>query len=261
MKVYKILPVLSLMFFAFSDVSGQTTSIGVRGGMSIPNLTGGSSLENPLNSGFKSRVGGDAAIFADFGITPTFSIRPMIQFSQQGGKKDGFQAYPTPSEVAPLFAQMEMPVPPYLYATFKNTAKFNYILIPVLANFGWNLSAQSPIRLHVNAGPFAGFLLSAHQVTAGQSDIYMDDKGLAQLPIPGGGKQSFDAKTNIKDDLKTFNAGVEANVGVGYKLGRSSNIFIEGGFNYGFIKIQKGEANGKNNTGAGTVSLGYAYQL
>lgn len=261
MKIYKVLPVLSLVFFSFFDVTGQTTSIGVRGGMSIPNLSGGSSLENPLNSGFKSRVGGDAAVFADFGITQTFSIRPMIEFSQQGGKKAGFQAYPTPSEMGPLFQQLEMPTPTYLYANFKNTAKFNYLLIPVLANFGWNLSAQSPVRLYVNAGPFAGFLLSAHQVTAGQSDIFADDKAQMQLPIPGGAKQSFDAKTDIKDELHTFNAGAEANLGVGYKLGKSSNVFIEGGFNYGFIKIQKGEANGKNNIGAGTVSLGYSHQL
>jgi len=260
MKIKYILPIVTFFVFSFFDTSAQTTSIGVRGGMSIPNLTGGSSADNPLNSGFKSRVGGDAAVFVDFGITPTFSIRPMIQFSQQGGKKDGFQAFPTPAEMAPLFAQMQMPVPTYLYATFKNTAKFNYLLIPVLANFGWNVTSQSPVRLYVNAGPFAGFLLSAHQVTSGQSDVFADDKGQVQLPIPGG-KQSFDAKTDIKDDLHTFNAGAEANVGVGYKLGKSGNLFIEGGFNYGFIKIQKGEANGKNNTGAGTVALGYAHQL
>jgi hypothetical protein len=36
-------------------------------------------------------------------------------------------------------------------------------------------------------------------------------------------------------------------------------VFIEGGGNYGFLTIQKDSANGKNNTGAGVVNLGYAY--
>ena len=50
----------------------------------------------------------------------------------------------------------------------------------------------------------------------------------------------------------------EANIGLIYKLGHC-NIFIEGGFNYGFLNIQKGTANGKNETGAATVSIGYSY--
>lgn len=256
MKRFKILPILTLLFFVSFDISAQSTSIGVRGGMSIPNLSGGSS-DNPLNSDFKSRVGGDAAIFADFGISSLFSIRPMIQFSQQGGKKDGFQAMPFPSQYAAMLPQ-GVPAPTYLWANFHNAAKFNYLLIPILANFGWNLSAESPVRLYVNAGPFAGFLLSAKQVTSGKDMLYLDAG--KQMPLPVG-EQSLDATTDIKDQLHTFNAGVEGNVGVGYKLGKKSNVFIEGGFNYGLIKIQKGEANGKNNTGAGTVSLGYSYQL
>ncbi len=71
-------------------------------------------------------------------------------------------------------------------------------------------------------------------------------------------RSSFNNDQNIKDQLHTTNFGVEANVGLNYKFGLSS-IFIEGGFNYGFLNIQEGTANGKNNTGAGTVSLGYSY--
>jgi hypothetical protein len=45
-----------------------------------------------------------------------------------------------------------------------------------------------------------------------------------------------------------------------YKI-KKSYIFIEGGGNYGFLNIQKGTANGKNETGAGTVAVGYAFWL
>jgi hypothetical protein len=38
-----------------------------------------------------------------------------------------------------------------------------------------------------------------------------------------------------------------------------NNIFIEGGGNYGFLNIQKGSQNGKNNTGAATAVVGYSH--
>jgi hypothetical protein len=34
-----------------------------------------------------------------------------------------------------------------------------------------------------------------------------------------------------------------------------------GGGNYGFLNVQKGTANGKNNTGAATAVLGYSFWL
>ena len=58
---------------------------------------------------------------------------------------------------------------------------------------------------------------------------------------------------DIKDQLYTFNIGVEGNVGFNYHFGHS-NIFIEGVGNYGFLNIQKGTQNGKNNTGAATTN-------
>ncbi len=127
-------------------------------------------------------------------------------------------------------------------------------MVPVLAKFGWDLK-NSPLRIYADAGPFVSFLLSAHQVTSGNSQLYTDPSGQNALP---GGSQPFDANTSIKDQLHTTNFGVEGNIGLNYKLGLSS-IFIEGGFNYGFLNIQKGTANGKNETGAGTVAIGYSY--
>lgn len=254
MKKYRYFSiVMAFLLFIFNS-SAQNISVGVRAGMSIPNLTAGGSNENPLNTGFSSRIGADAAIFADFPVNRVFSIRPMIQYSSQGGKKTGLQAFPTPPEFSPYFPGQ---APTYLYADFKNESKLNYLLIPVLANFGWNLSTQSPLRFYVNAGPFAGFLLSAKQVTSGSSDIFMDPKGQQEIPVE---KQSFDKTNDIKSQLHTFNAGAEANVGIAYNMGMS-NIFIEGGFNYGLINIQKGTANGKNHAGAGTLALGYAWKM
>ncbi|MCO6496801.1 MAG: PorT family protein [Chitinophagaceae bacterium] len=255
MKSFQFLPILFICLFGYFVSPAQLTTMGIRGGVSIPNLTAGASQQNPLNTGFSSRFGGDAAVFVDFGITPVFSIRPMLQYSAQGGKKNGLQAFPTPQEYAGFFPGTP---PLYLYANFKNESKLNYLLLPVLANFGWSLSDGSSLKFYVNAGPFAGILITGKQVTSGSSPIYADDKGMMPL-IPTN--QPFDKDNDIKDQLHKFNAGAEANIGFSYKTGSTNRIFIEGGFNYGFVNIQKGTANGKNHAGAGTLALGYSWGL
>lgn len=136
-------------------------------------------------------------------------------------------------------------------------AKLNYFIVPVLAKFGWNFKHTSSLRIYIDGDPFVGFLLSAKQVTSGSSNVYSDPEGKNVLtPAP----QSFDTTQNIKSRLNTTNFGVEGNAGISYKICKGY-IFIEDGFNCGFLNIQKGTANGKNNTGAATVSLGYAYWL
>jgi len=248
----KPLLLFAFSFFLFNVSNAQNFTLGVTGGISIPNLTAGGSQENPLNTGYKSRLGPDASIFGEFRVSSLFSVEMRAEYSSQGGKKSGIQAFPTPPAMAAMFPDGQ--APQYLYANFKSEAKLNYLLVPVLGKFGWDVK-NSPLRIYVDAGPFAGFLLSAHQVTSGSSNIYADKEGMQQL---SQSPQSFDANNDIKDQLNTYNFGLSGNVGVAYKL-NSSKIFIEGGGNYGFLNIQKGTANGKNNTGAGTLSLGYGY--
>ena len=242
---------LAFLMLSFVKVNAQGFALGVRGGLSIPNLSAGGSEQNPLNTGYSSRQGPDVGIFAEYKFSSLFSIQPMIEYSSQGGKKDGLQAYPTPAEAAPLFPNG---APPYLYAKFNSEAKLNYLAIPILAKFGWTFK-HTPLRLYVDAGPFVSFLVSAKQVTTGSSPSYLDAGGTQPLP---GGAQSFNESTDLKDQLHTTNIGFEGNLGLAYIFG-NSNIFIEGGGNYGLLNIQKGTANGKNNTGAATITAGYSY--
>jgi len=244
---------LSLLLF---NANAQDVALGIRGGISIPNLSAGGNNENPLNTGYSSRFGPDAGVFAEFKFSDLFSIQPMIEYSSQGGKKDGLQAFTTPTQVAEGYQQQGQQAPPYLYANYNSTAKLDYLMLPILAKFGWNFKS-SPLRIYVDAGPFLGYLVSANQVTSGSSQFYTDPAGTQPLP---GGAQSFDNTQNIKDQLHTINVGFEGNVGLAYKFKRSS-IFIEGGGNYGLLNIQKGTANGKNNTGAGTANIGYSFWL
>jgi hypothetical protein len=243
-SIYPFLLMILTMLFT-GKIQAQNVTIGGRAGISIPNLTATGSDNNPINTGYSSREGLNAAVFADFRISKLFSLRPMLEYSSEGGKKDGFQAFPNPSGT-----------PADLYATFKSAAKFNYLMIPVLAEFGWNLKAQSPWRLYVNAGPYVSFLVSAHQVTSGSSIAYLDPA----MQQPVSPVESFDDNNNIKSEIHKVDAGLEGNLGISYHFRRTS-LFVEGGGHYGFLNIQKGTANGKNQVGAGTAVIGYGYSL
>jgi hypothetical protein len=247
---FKWLLPAALAFFGL-QANAQQIDLGARGGISIPNLSAGGSDNNPLNTGYKSRQGPEFGIFGEYHFSKLFSVEAMINYSGQGGKKEGLQAIPVPAEAAQA-------VPPgtlYLYTNIKSEAKFNYLMVPILAKFGWDLG-KSPFRLYVDAGPFVGFLLNAKQVISGTSATYLDPEGT----VPVFPSMPLDKEVDIKDQLHKANFGISANVGVAYQFGRS-NIFIEGGGNYGFLNIQKGTENGKNNIGAGTVTLGYAYRI
>lgn len=253
MKIYTFYFLsIGLLFFTFTS-KAQDIVIGVKGGISIPNLSSGGSNQNPLNTGYSSREGPDFALFAEFKISDLFSLQPNLQYSSQGGKKTGMQAFPFPADLSQMFPNGS--APKYLYANFKSEAKINYLMIPVLAKFGWDI-ANSPTRLYIAAGPFVGFLMSAKQVTSGNSEFFIDPNGPA-LPI---GSQSLNHTENIKNQLHSTNFGLESNVGINRSFGKN-NIFIEGGFNYGFLNIQKGTENGKNNIGAGTIGIGFSREL
>jgi len=169
-----------------------------------------------------------------------------------GRKKNGFQALATPPEFAQYFDPN--PPPPYLYADYNSKAKLNYLMLSVLAKFNWQLGTKSPASFYADAGPFGALLVSAHQVTSGSSIIYIDEQMQQQLTPDA---QSFDNKEDIKSDLHKGNFGIEGDLGLAFNF-KNNRLFVEGGANYGFLNIQKGTDNGKNNTGAATIRIGYA---
>ena len=242
-----------ILFVSTALAQNPKNYLGIKAGISIPNLSAKGSQQNPVNTGYTSRLGPDFAIFFETAITKTFSFSPGIEFSSQGGKKDGFQAFTTPDNYAAFFPPGQ--VPPYLYASYNSEAKMNYLMLNALAKFNWPYNLKSPFSIYIDIGPFGAYLVSAHQVTSGSSVIYADQE--RQQPLTPG-PQSFDNKQDIKSDLHKGNFGMEGDFGMAlsFKKGR---VFLEGGANYGFLNIQKGTENGKNQTGAATIRAGYAY--
>jgi len=316
-----LLALLSVAFvYGQSDVTKKgNVTIGVRGGLTMPGFTGGSG--NPLSEGYSSITRYGAGIFADFKINNLFSIQTTLEYTQEGAKKNGFQAFRSDQLVSSLssgigqgIAQVGLPqeiaqavVPavnqsfantPIFYANFNSKAHLDYLMLPVLAKFGWDLGQQKRWRIYVDAGPYISLLLNAKQyVTNGENNtfntIYTENStnspsvgnvlqgtflALAQDPqfgqiiaqnpqlgelIQGIPNQpsSLNTTQDIKDSIHPVNWGFEGNLGIQYQISERNKIFIEGGGNYGLMNIQKYAADGKNHNGAATIMVGYGYTL
>ena len=216
--------------------------VGLHAGSSIPNLHAGDN--NPISTGWSSRVAFAFGLYAEYDVSPTFAIQPEVNFAPQGGKRDGMQ----PAPIDPTLLGLSPGTP--LYADYNNTADIDYLEIPVLAKL-WIGSTR---QMYAVFGPYVGFLLSAKNVTSGQSLLYLDQQ--KTLPFPGS-TTDFGATTDIKSDLQSYNWGLQGGVGYGRPLGSGRlELDVRGG--YGLMNVQKDTAaNGKNNTGSLVISLGY----
>ncbi|HRI22333.1 MAG TPA: porin family protein [Panacibacter sp.] len=243
--------VIFVTIFNYSSAQ-HNIFLGVKGGISIPNLK--SSGDNPVSNGWSSRQGPYFGIVGELILDNHWSLQSELNYSSQGGKKNGLQAIPG-AEFAAYFPPGQTP-PPYLYASYKSEAKLNYIELPILAKL--NLPINNSFSFFINGGIYAGYLVSARNLTSGTSNIYLDDKlTMPLLPVA----LSFDAETDIKDEIKKFNFGIQGGVGFSYSVNSTNKLQITGGGNYGLVHIQKDETNGKNNTGAATITLSYLIKI
>lgn len=158
--------VLALAAALLLASSGSTFAnqiwIGLHGGPSIPSLQGGT---NEISKGYSSRFGPYFGIFADYEIRPYLALRGEVNYSSEGGKRNGMQ---------PISADPSLPIPSGMtvYGAFDNTAILDYLEIPLLAKLQWG----SSMRFFIDAGPYVGFLVRAKTVTRGTSLLYTDAK-------------------------------------------------------------------------------------
>ena len=101
------------------------TKIGAHGGLSIPNIRGDDT--DPFSRGFSSRQGPFFGIFAEIGVSPHFSLVVELNYTSQGGKRNGLQ-------MITLDLPPDLPIPPgtFLYADFNNETVLDYLEIPVM---------------------------------------------------------------------------------------------------------------------------------
>lgn len=250
-------PLLISTFLLMAQTSHAQVRIGVQGGLSVPDLSGGN---NEISQGYTSRLAPNFGITAQFVITNNFSIEPQVNFDGQGGQRNGLQPVTNlPPELPPL------PNGSYYYANFNNMSILNYIEIPVLAKYTFELGR---FGLDVNAGPYVGFLLNATEKTGGTSQIYLDKNGTTPLAMPNGNggyipvpAQSFEASTDATNSINEVNFGIAGGVGIILPVTTRSCLSLDVRGLYGFTNVQKYAEDGTSHTGNLIVSLGYSYEL
>ena len=233
-----------IVLLGFGNVFGDEISIGLQGGLSIPNIRG--SATDKFSQGFTSREGPFFGIFTDIGLSRHFSLVVELNYTSQGGKKNGMQLITN--------VPSGLPTDMDYYADFKNETILDYVELPVLGR----LIFGEKIRFFINAGPYAGYLVRAKAETSGSSLIFLDQAGT--MPIfPSA--VSFDASTDVMDSLKKWNFGLLGGVGVIFAAG-PGNLILEAHFQLGLSDIQKDvTTSGKSQTGAVVVSLGYEFSI
>jgi hypothetical protein len=243
--------ILMVLFLSQSKLFSQSLILGVKGGISVPELKGGGT---PQSEGYSSRLAPNFGAFIKYPLNSYFSLQAEVLFSGQGGKRNGMQAIANVPNI---------PVPPNttLYANFDNETILNYLEIPVLVKFSF-LESSSAFTEYVDAGPYFGILLNAKTQTSGNSKIYLDQAGTMPVsfngyPIP---PQNFNNETTITSDIKTFNVGITG--GIGVILNTTAGQFeLDLRGVYGFIPIQSDNSNGSNNTGALYLTIGYGFKI
>jgi hypothetical protein len=123
-----------------------------------------------------------------------------------------------------------------------------------------------------------GFLLSADQVTNGETFFYTDSSGnqVVQIPNPIHNpgdpttgppflgpipEQDFTATTDVKDDLNEVLFGIHAGAGLIRKLNEKHELYLGFRGSYSFTTLQKDSTFGESHIGGLVFSLGYAYTL
>lgn len=256
-KRSKVLAAAAVLLFGAQTAIPQDepkTFVGVKAGLSIPQLSGGE--DNELSRDFKSRLAPNFGVFFDIGLTDRFSVQPEVNFAGQGGKREGIQPVTEPIPGLP-----PLPGGAFYYGDFKNTAELNYLEFPVLAKY--RFSSKDKPRFYVDGGPFYGRLLSAKTKTAGSSTLYLDPAGNVPVLLPPNGDPlppiPFDATTDIGDDVNKNNFGFTGGGGLEIPFGKNY-LLIDARVSRGLLSIQRDtEANGNSKTGNIVISVGWAF--
>ena len=191
---YPTVALLLLIAFCTTPAWAGPVRFGPRLGSSIPNLHAGD--DNPISTGWTSRVAFAFGLMAEFEVSPSFSIQPEVNYAPQGGQRNGAQ--PVPFDGSALGLPPGTPI----YARYDNTADIDYVEIPLLAKYRFGSARQ----VYATFGPYVGLLITAKNVTSGTSQLYYDSALTQPVEISPGVPYpplDFGATTDIKSELQS----------------------------------------------------------
>lgn len=128
---------------ALAQNGRREVHIGLKAGFSLPNLVGGSDQE--ITKDYKSRLAPNFGGFVDVQLDKNTSLQIEVDYAPQGGKRNGIQ--PVTQAIPGLPA---LPAGNYYFANFNNTAKLDYIEVPIMLKY--RVRKQKPVGIYVTAG-------------------------------------------------------------------------------------------------------------
>jgi hypothetical protein len=137
-------------------ISAQNFALGFRSGIGVTDLSTGANIQMRSNIGYNSRTAPDASIFAEFKFSDLFSVRPMLEYSSQGG----------------------------IQTINNRELQLNYLMIPLLAKLTFRFT-RLPLQFYWAGGPFMGFLISARQISGGNVQSITDQFHTINIGVDG----------------------------------------------------------------------------
>ncbi len=180
-KLLLIFTVFVLMFSLSPAIMAQEASFGVKGGLSLANVTG-DEVED-----VEWKMGGAGGLFVEYKVSDVFAIHPEVLYCMKGSKSEG-EIFET---------------------TIESTLKLTYIDIPVLAKV--MIPVEGSVSPSLFAGPYVGFNLDAklELEAEGESDegdikdyVKSTDYGLVvggglDYHLDNGGAITLDARYSL----------------------------------------------------------------
>jgi hypothetical protein len=246
-------------------VPTQRWSVGAKGGISIPNLRAPKN-DVGFNGGYKSVIGPQAGILVEYWLNKDWSVQSGLNYSTQGGIKEGDQR--VSKSVIEAYLGSSYSLPDYLYARFNNKITLDYIELPLLAKY--NISLGKNTRLAVMAGPYIGQMIKAVDVVSGGPSYVFKNAAYNdtfRIRKPFGSTSdsiplviNFERTEDVIDQFHRLNYGIQGGLYFGYAL-KPVEVFLASEGTYGFRYLQKDERFGKNQTGGVTITAGLMFKL
>lgn len=171
------------------------------------------------------KVGFSAGVYGHFPITDQFAVQPEVNFTRIGGKlKDDV------TELGNTTIKD------------KNKTTLDYIQVPIMFKYYPGAS-----RFNIEAGPQFGY------------NVYASNKQETSV-YTNGTVNTISGKTDIKDNVKDFDFGV--NFGLGYNV--TDNINVGARYYMGLTKVGENTDNGTtaaNDIKNHSFSLGVGYSF
>lgn len=203
-KAPKILTLLTLLLTMTTAAFAQDISIGLRGGIGLPNVYTTDGIDN-LTPDFKTYTAANIAAVMEIGFGEHFAIQPELAYTGKGFK------------ISEDFALdlFNVPLPVGVLAE----SRFNYLELPVLAKYKFG---NESVGAYITAGPTLGYAMSGRLIT--RANALVDFK-------------VSDSKINLDAiDYQRFEVG--ALVGAGFTVHTSfGQLFADARYARGFTEL------------------------